>query len=118
MALGQAIGRVGNIFNGENLPFAYWEIVADIFVFLTLIVLDQRSKISAKGGSASGGKIQAGESLFLLYLLSYAITRFALEFFRTDSPWISGPLTMAQWISLAVIIVVLAVRLVGLRSRH
>ena len=112
IALGQAIGRVGNIFNGENLPFAYWEIVADIFVFLTLIVLDQRSKISSKGGSASGGKdqnfrskIKNGE-LFYLYLLSYSVTRFALEFFRTDSPWIAGPLTMAQWVSLAIVIAV------------
>lgn len=98
IALGQAIGRVGNIFNGENLPFAYWEIVTNLIIFLLLICVERFQ--------GARYRMQGGGNLFLLYLLSYSVTRFILEFFRTDSPWVVGFLTMAQWISLIIVIAV------------
>lgn len=101
IALGQAIGRVGNIFNGENLPFAYWEIVTNLIIFLLLICVERFQ--------GARYKMQGGGNLFLLYLLGYSVTRFILEFFRTDSPWVVGPLTMAQWISLVIAIVILKI---------
>lgn len=107
IALGQAIGRVGNIFNGENLPYAEWEIAANLIIFLLLICMEKFQVARGKG--------QGGGDLFLLYLLSYSVTRFTLEFFRTDSPWIVGFLTTAQWVSLAAIIPVLVVKLTRLR---
>lgn len=93
IVLAQAIGRVGNIFNGENLPFAYWEIVTDLFIFTVLLLAE-------KLGSS---KVTGAGKLFMPYLFSYALARFVLEFFRRDSPWIFGPLTMAQWISLGIL---------------
>lgn len=130
ISLGQAVGRLGNVFNGENLPYAEWEIAADLIIFFLLVVLERAqsdgSSFSVAGGSLSGWQtdVSGGKSsrpgspgtLFPLYLILYASARFVLEFFRSDSPWIVGPLTVAQWMSLAVItVILLATRL---RNRH
>lgn len=92
IALAQALGRIGNIFNGENLPFAYWEIVTNLLIFVILLTVEKMSK----------PKVYNSGYLFVLYLFSYAAARFFLEFFRWDSPWIFGPLTVAQWLSLVI----------------
>jgi len=120
IALGQAIGRVGNIFNGENLPYAGWEIVANLLIFGTILTYEfiyNKTQISNLKDQSQISKIKNEGRLFFLYLLSYSMARFLLEFFRTDSPWIVGPLTMAQWISLVVVTTIFAVGFVGQRSR-
>lgn len=105
IALGQIIGRAGNIFNHENLPFAYWEIIANLFIFVFLIMmeryLNQKFQVPNNKPDSEDQRLKPGY-LFFLYLLSYATIRFLLELFRTDSPWVWGQLTVAQWLSLFV----------------
>jgi phosphatidylglycerol---prolipoprotein diacylglyceryl transferase len=113
VALGQAIGRWGNFFNSEafgsstNLPWKLcipnyravcdyvhptflYESLWNLLVFAVLIWLfidDNRHH-----------RLKAG-SIFLIYLVTYSIGRFAIEGLRTDS-LMFGSLRMAQMISL------------------
>lgn len=95
IALAQAIGRVGNVFNRENLPYAYWEILLNLLIFLIILWGERFSGIKGISGRVGG---------FKLYLLLYSLGRLGLEFFRRDSPWVLGPLTAAQWVCLGVIL--------------
>ena len=112
VALGQAIGRWGNFFNGEahggptDLP---WAILVDgekvhptflyesiwcllLFIFLSWFSKNKRS---------FNGQILA------MYGILYSIERCAVEALRTDSLMI-GPFKQAQVLSVAVIIVCIA----------
>ena len=113
VALAQAVGRLGNIWNGENLPYAYWEMGFNLAVLAFLIWFERLDFMSNSGNGESqkskikvqkdNSKIKIDGYLFFTYLFLYALGRFVLEFFRTDSPWIWGPLTAAQWISLVIV---------------
>lgn len=108
LALGQAIGRWGNFFNGEahggptDLP---WAIVVDgvrvhptflyesiwcLILFIALSWFD-KNKRTAMGQTLS------------LYLIFYSIERFLVEALRTDSLMI-GPFKQAQVISICAIL--------------
>jgi|GEM_PF-1554580 prolipoprotein diacylglyceryltransferase len=104
IALGQAIGRVGNILNKENLPYAYWEILLNLSIFLLILLLDQLREFGKVGGMFNRFR---DFSMFQFYIIFYSLGRFGLEFFRTDSPWILGPLNVAQWVCLLIFSTVL-----------
>lgn len=107
VALAQAIGRMGNIFNRELLPYAVWELVANLLIFLFLLFFERQT---------SKKIFNFQTSIFNLYLLSYSTARFFLEFFRSDSPWVVGPLTMAQWVSGSIVALILSWRLLTKKS--
>ena len=117
VTLGQMIGRFGNFFNQEafggptSLPWKMWvapefrpypfrnyswfhptflyESIGLLIILLILLIAQQK-------------KLLAG-SVTLIYLIAYSVLRFGIEFFRIDSDkW--GALTVAQWGSLAIIL--------------
>jgi phosphatidylglycerol:prolipoprotein diacylglycerol transferase len=108
VALGQAIGRWGNYFNGEahggptDLP---WAILVDgqlvhptflyesIWCLLLFIVLSW----------FNNNKRYASGQTFALYCIFYSLERFLVEALRTDSLMI-GPFKQAQVISICAII--------------
>lgn len=117
LILGQAIGRIGDIINGEHLstptslpwgvvythpdspgygllpqhPAVAYELLMDLFIFGILWRL--RGRFKPEG------------SLFLLYLSLYATGRLFLSFLRLDSNTVFLSLNQAQWISLLVLVV-------------
>ena len=117
LILAQAIGRIGDIINGEhfstvtNLPWgvvythpnspAYgrppthpavaYELLMDLFIFGILWKLR--------------GRIQPSGSLFLFYLILYSVGRFFLSFLRLDSNTVFLSLNQPQWICLLVLVV-------------
>jgi phosphatidylglycerol:prolipoprotein diacylglycerol transferase len=123
LILGQAIGRWGNFFNSEafgrptdlpwklyipleNRPLGYqsfeyfhptflYESFWNLMVFGLLMFLFFRS-LKGKPNLKPG-------TLFLVYILTYSAGRFWIEGLRTDSLML-GPLRIAQFVSLAGII--------------
>ena len=117
LILAQAIGRIGDIINGEhistatNLPWGVvythpnspgyglppqhpavaYELLMDLFIFGILWKLR--------------GRIQPGGTLFLLYLILYSVGRFFLSFLRLDSNTVFLSLSQPQWISILVLVV-------------
>ncbi len=109
VALGQAIGRWGNYFNGEaygsvtTLPWGIhvaadqklhhptflYESLWDFLVFILLLVLFKKSKRNG--------------NVFLVYLIAYSVGRFFIESLRMDSLMI-GPFRQAQVLSVGLII--------------
>lgn len=84
-------GEVGNFF-----PVQIVEAVLDIVIMFILL------KLSSKG--------RQGYTLLSIYLVLYAVMRFGLEFLRGDA--IRGSylfLSTSQWISVAIILVILVV---------
>lgn len=105
LPLGQAIGRIGNIFNNELLPFAYYEIILNLALF-TVIQMGFR-----KGWFKSNGII------FSIYVVGYTMVRILLENTRQEH-WTINGLNVTQTLSLALIIGILIVyALHCLRSR-
>ncbi len=120
LALGQAIGRWGNFFNGEayggvtSLPWGIhvaadpylhhptflYESIWDFLLFLLLLAVFKRSKRTG--------------NVACLYFMIYSVGRFFIESLRTDSLMI-GPLKQAQVIS--VCLFVLAAVIFWLRNR-
>lgn len=120
MALGQAIGRWGNFINQElygapsDLPWAIfirpenrlpgyteferfhplflYESLWSVGACLLLLYLDRRF----------GDRLRPG-SLLTLYVMSYALIRFLLDFVRLDSHTLGGSLTTAQIVSLSAL---------------
>lgn len=116
LALGQAIGRIGNWINQEgfgpptNLPWGvyidpasrpinysqytrfhptfFYEAILDLIIFITLLVLSKKFKKSGQ--------------TFALYLILYALARFFVEFLRIDT-WVARTVKVSQVISLATI---------------
>ncbi len=117
--LGQSIGRDANLMNGDAFgspthhafgllypastlahqtygnqplwPAEVWEGQADVILFALLLVLKQRRW--PKG------------FLFLFYLVSYNLVRFALEMLRGDSPRFLFHWDAAQWTSMPIVII-------------
>ena len=116
--LAQAIGRIGDVINGEHFSLAVgspwgvvytnpnspafgnppahlavgYEMVMDLIIFGVLMKLQ--------------GRIKPDGTIFLLYLASYSIGRFLLSFLRLDSNTVLLGLNQPQWLSLIVLIVV------------
>lgn len=74
MPLAQTIGRWGNYFNRELLPYAYYESIADFVLFVTLFGLWKNYRERLKTGT-----------LFFLYLIGYSLIRLFLSPFRSDA---------------------------------
>lgn len=116
--LGQVIGRLGNFFNQELFgpptkvfwkmfvaeplrpekfkaesffhPAFLYELIANLIIFAILIFLSNK-------------KPREG-SIFLGYLILYSATRFSVEFFRINLGVSLLNLSLAQWVSLLIII--------------
>ena len=119
LLLAQAIGRIGDIINGEHiskgtsLPWgmvythpnspAYglppthlavgYELLMDLLIFGVLWKLR--------------GRVRPDGAIFLLYLVTYSIGRFFLSFLRLDSNTVLLGLNQAQWLSLIVLAIAL-----------
>ena len=117
MILAQAIGRIGDIINGEHIssatslpwgvvythpyspgfglppvhPAVGYEFLMDLLIFGLLWIL--RRRVRPEG------------SLFLIYLTVYSAGRFFLSFLRLDSNTVLLSLNQPQWISLLVLAV-------------
>ncbi|MBI2851702.1 MAG: prolipoprotein diacylglyceryl transferase [Chloroflexi bacterium] len=131
LILAQAIGRIGDIINGEHLslatnlpwgiiythpgspayglppshPAVAYELIMDLVIFGALWML--RDRIRREG------------NLFLIYLISYSTGRFLLSFLRLDSNTVFLSLNQAQWISLLVLAVSLPLLVVkSVRHEH
>ncbi len=113
--LAQAIGRIGDIINGEHIstvtelpwgvvythpnspgyglppvhPAVAYELFMDLFIFGIVWKLL--------------GRIRPDGSLFLLYLILYSTGRFFLSFLRLDSSTVFLSLNQPQWICLLVL---------------
>jgi prolipoprotein diacylglyceryltransferase len=92
MPLGQSIGRWGNYFNKELLPYAFYESTLDFILFLTLFYINRTKK--------PAGYMTAA------YLFGYALIRFILDDFHTHSWEIKG-FSVARGVALGTIIVIL-----------
>src|SRR3989344_1414559 len=118
LLLGQAIGRIGNWINQEgfgpptslpwgvyineqNRPFQFqnfshfhptffYEAILNLAFFIALIELSQRFK-------------RPGQ-IFGLYLISYSLIRFSVEFLRIDT-WVVSQLKIAHLISVVVLFI-------------
>ena len=88
--LAQAIGRWGNVFNRELIPYAVYESALDIVLFLFLYVLNTKRKI--KPGT-----------IFFGYLVGYSLIRFSLESIKTN-PWVIGQVSIVRVISILILI--------------
>ncbi|MEM2915987.1 MAG: prolipoprotein diacylglyceryl transferase [Candidatus Woesearchaeota archaeon] len=109
IALGQALGRIGNFINGElfgritNVPWAVkfpgaegyrhpsqlYEAAYDVIIFFVLLCL--RNKKMANG------------SLLALFLVLYSVFRFIAEYFREPTAFV-GPLTLGQALNIPMFI--------------
>ncbi|MBM4154254.1 MAG: prolipoprotein diacylglyceryl transferase [Lentisphaerae bacterium] len=104
--LGHAFGRVGCYLNGcchgdwtrhwigqlggGRQPVQLYEAVGDVVIYYFL------AKQYARGGRAG--------SIVALYLVTYPALRFMLEFLRGDERHMMGPLSLAQWISIGLLV--------------
>jgi phosphatidylglycerol:prolipoprotein diacylglycerol transferase len=123
---GYFFGRLGNFLNGELYgrvtqkwwgmyfpadPLAlrhpsqlYEAFLEGIVLFIILWLLRNKSRVSAKGGSASGGKGQ----MLIVYLFGYGFFRIFSEFFRQPDSQIGlifNFLTIGQIFSLIIIFI-------------
>jgi len=108
LPLAHAIARVGCFLNWDdygkpsNLPWAIkvandlprhptqlYEVVSNLIIFGFLLFLDKKKK---------------GKVIIPTYLISYSLVRFLIDFLRESQRYLA--LTLAQWISLAVILIV------------
>jgi phosphatidylglycerol:prolipoprotein diacylglycerol transferase len=92
MPLAQSIGRWGNYFNRELLPYAIYESIANLFLFAVLFGLWKYYRDRLKAGT-----------FFFLYLIGYSLTRLLLNSFRSDV-WSTFGFDMARPISGVVIV--------------
>ena len=123
LILGQAIGRIGDVINGEHrglpadLPWAVtytnpntlgkrgvpvhpaigYELLWDLLIFGILLLLRRRSPTSGV--------------LFWTYAILYATGRFAVGFFRQDTPIAFG-MGQAQVVALLIMMVVAVIMMI------
>lgn len=83
--LAQAVGRWGNFFNKELIPYAVYESLLNIILFLFLLVI--KSKKKTKPGT-----------IFFVYLMGYSIIRIVLETTKT-TVWVVNNRSIVQIIS-------------------
>ncbi len=95
MPLGQAIGRLGNYVNGELLPYALYELAANLALFAVLLGLYFTKRVNLASGT-----------LFFVYLGGYGTIRLLLESTRPEVWKIFG-VSVAQGISVVLIVVAL-----------
>ncbi len=121
LILAQAIGRIGDVINGEHIstitslpwgvvythpdspayglppqhPAVGYELLMDLFILGILWKLR--------------GRIRPDSTLFLLYLTLYSTGRFFLSFLRLDSNTVFLSLNQPQWISLLVLAVTIPI---------
>ncbi|MBP7829126.1 MAG: prolipoprotein diacylglyceryl transferase [Kiritimatiellae bacterium] len=111
LPLGHAFGRIGCFMNGccygrpSALPWAcpshdalrhptqLYEAAANLAIYIALLVLLRREGAEARPGRITG-----------LYLMTYPAVRFAVEFLRGDPRMRWAGLSVAQWLSLAMIL--------------
>jgi phosphatidylglycerol:prolipoprotein diacylglycerol transferase len=119
LLLAQAIGRIGDIINGEHIskgtslswgvtythpgspsfglppshPAVAYELIMD------LLILGLLWKLL--------GRVKPDGSIFLLYLATYSFGRFFLSFLRLDSNTVLLGLNQPQWLSIIVLAIVL-----------
>lgn len=96
LPLSQAIGRLGNYFNGEFINLIWlmpWWSLEAIFNLALFSIL---WRLNLRGLSS--------QLIVGAYLVGYGSIRFVLEFWRSDS-WKWGELGVAQWISLVSIVI-------------
>ena len=89
LPLGQAIGRWGNYFNNEHMPYAIYESIANLGLFF---ILTKLSKKDLRPGI-----------IFTSYLTGYATIRFFLEPIRANS-WTIANLNVAQVVSILLLL--------------
>lgn len=122
LVLAQSIGRNANLMNGDAFggptggdfgivypegtiaretfgdqplwPAEIWEGQVDVIIFALLVILKLRKWPSGM--------------IFLLYMISYNFSRFFLERLRGDSPRFLFDWTAAQWSSMAIVGIALA----------
>jgi phosphatidylglycerol:prolipoprotein diacylglycerol transferase len=131
LILAQAIGRIGDIINGEHIskptslpwgvvythpnspgfglppvhPAVAYELLMDLLILGILLRLR--------------GRLRPDGAVFLVYLVLYSVGRFFLSFLRLDSNTVFLGLNQPQWISLIVLAVavpLLVMRRVSLRK--
>ena len=119
LLLAQAIGRIGDVINGEHIsqvtslpwsvvythptsssyglspshPAVGYELLMDLLIFGVLWKLRVR--------------VRPDGSIFLLYLVIYSVGRFFLSFLRLDSNTVLLGLSQPQWLSLIVLAIAL-----------
>ena len=117
LILAQAIGRIGDIINGEHIskmtslpwgvvythpnspgygllpvhPAVAYELLMDLFILGLLWRLQ--------------GRFQPDGTLFAIYLVLYSVGRFFLSFLRLDSNTVFLSLNQPQWICLLVLLI-------------
>ncbi|MBI4330679.1 MAG: prolipoprotein diacylglyceryl transferase [Chloroflexi bacterium] len=128
LILAQAIGRIGDIINGEHfstatdlpwgvvythpnspaygLPPAHPEVAYELLMDLLIFGLLWKLR----------GRVGRDGNLFLVYLAAYSFGRFLFSFLRLDSNTVFLGLNQAQWISLSVLGI--AVPILFLRQRR
>ncbi|MBU1909943.1 MAG: prolipoprotein diacylglyceryl transferase [Verrucomicrobia bacterium] len=112
LPLGHAFGRVGCFLNGccygrpSELPWACWahdalrhptqlyEALANLLIYATLLMFLRRRTAPARPGRVAA-----------LYLMLYPAFRFGVEFLRGDPRMRWAGLSVAQWLSLAMLLV-------------
>ena len=87
------IGRWANVFNQELLPYAYFESIASMGIFLISLYLERRFEE------------QYHYRTFFIAIAMYAVIRFGLEFTRFEPRYAS--FTINQYVSLSIFIAVL-----------
>jgi phosphatidylglycerol:prolipoprotein diacylglycerol transferase len=128
-AVGQPIGRIGNVFNGDilgyrsNLPWAIAYTDLHTFAPIRGVGYQPANVYELLVAGAVGGFIvwasrrrwQPGQ-LYLVYVGLYATTQF-LVFFLRAQPVIALGLRQAQWTSLAVLAALLPMLLIWWKTR-
>jgi phosphatidylglycerol:prolipoprotein diacylglycerol transferase len=125
----QAIGRIGNIINGDilgppsNLPWATRYTSAESFAPSSSIAYQPAGAYEGLVAVAIGlivawvlaRRFRPGTAI-IVYVAIYAVSQFGMFFIRTTEPVIGLGLKQAQWTSLAMLLLVVPV-LVLLRRR-
>ncbi len=130
LLLAQAIGRIGDIINGEHIsrgtnlswgitythpgspsfglppthPAVAYELIMDLLILGILWKLL--------------GRVKPDGSIFLLYLVTYSVGRFFLSFLRLDSNTVLLGLNQPQWLSLIVLAIAIPLLLLQQSSRN
>lgn len=112
IAMGEAIGRIGCLLNGccygkaTTLP---WGIILPQNDTLELVPLHPTQLYSSLSNliifyilTYLWKKRKFDGQIFLLYLILYAITRFIIEIYRGDNPYIFLHLTLSQILSILI----------------
>ncbi|HXK52762.1 prolipoprotein diacylglyceryl transferase [Candidatus Nomurabacteria bacterium] len=88
--LGQAIGRLGNVYNQELLPYAYFEIAGNIIIWLFILAIN--NLFDKKTTHYKSGAI------FLIYIFMYSTQRLVLESTRSVH-WVEWGLNVGVAVS-------------------